>query len=88
MVTVNIDGKEAKVSNGEWTSEDADLANLLNNWTKNERATATPNSEFYMLDSPSNPYPDLALAEEAVAEWGGEITDEGRAPEDNPDVIH
>jgi hypothetical protein len=88
MITLIIHDTEARIENGEWSTDDADLTAMLNEWTQNEIRTATMNEPFFMLYSPSNPWPDMTIAQAAVETWEGEITDEGTPPEQEPDRIY
>lgn len=88
MPTLIIHGTVAKIEGGEWTTDDADLTAMLNEWTQNEIRTATIGEPFFMLYSPSNPWPDMTIAQAAVDTWEGEITDEGTPPEQEPDRIY
>lgn len=88
MPKVVISGTEAEIKDGLWTSDNQDLTELLNNWTQNEMRSAGIDDPFFMLYSPSNPYPDLTIAKVATEAWGGEVIEEGEAPEYDPDVIY
>lgn len=88
MITLTIHDTECKIENGEWTTDDEDLTAMLNEWTQNEIRTATIGEPFFMLYSPSNPYPDMTIAQAAADTWEGEITDKGTAPEHDPDRIY
>jgi hypothetical protein len=88
MITLNIDGIEAKIEGGQWTSDNPDLTDLLNQWTGNEIRTATIDSPFYLLYSPSNPWPDMTIAKAAAETWDGEIIDEGTLPEHEQNRIY
>lgn len=88
MITLKIHGLKCKVENGEWTSDNADLTATLNEWTQNEIETATIDEPFFLLYSPSNPWPDMTIAQAAADAWEGEITDEGTPPEHEPDRIY
>ena len=79
---------KCKLENSKWTSNDSDLATMLNEWTQNEIRTATIGESFFTLYSPSNPWPDMTIAQTAVKAWEGKITDEGTAPEHEPDRIY
>jgi hypothetical protein len=88
MISLEIYGSKCNIENGEWTSDNADLTAMLNEWTQNEIRTATIGEPFFMLYSPSNPWPDMTIAQAAVDTWEGQITDEGTAPEHEPDRIY
>jgi hypothetical protein len=88
MITLEIHGSKCNIENGEWTSDDADLTTMLNEWTQNEIRTATIGEPFFMLYSSSNPWPDMTIAQAAVDTWEGEITDEGTPPKHDPDKIY
>ena len=88
MIELMIYKTKCKLENSEWTSDDSDLATMLNEWTQNEIRTATIGESFFMLYSPSNPWPDMTIAQEAVKVWNGEIIDEGEAPEHEPNRIY
>jgi len=88
MITLTIHDTECKLENSEWSSDDEDLTAMLNEWTQNEIRTATIGEPFFLLYSPSNPWPDMTIAQAAVETWEGEITDEGEAPEHEPDRIY
>ena len=88
MIELIIYETKCKLENSKWTSNDSDLATMLNEWTQNEIRTATIGESFFMLYSPSNPWPDMTIARAAVKTWEGKITDEGTAPEHEPDRIY
>ena len=88
MIELIIYETKCKLENSKWTSNDSDLATMLNEWTQNEIRTATIGESFFMLYSPSNPWPDMTIAQAAVKAWEGKITDEGTAPEHEPDRIY
>ena len=88
MIELMIYETKCKLENSKWTSDDSDLATMLNEWTQNEIRTATIGESFFMLYSPSNPWPDMTIAQAAVKAWEGKITDEGTAPEHEPDRIY
>lgn len=88
MLTVKFSDGVATVERGSWTSKDKELEDLLNEWTQNEIRTATIGEPFFMLYSPSNPWPDMTIAQAAVETWEGKITDEGTPPEHDPDRIY
>lgn len=88
MVTIKINGVEAVIDGGEWKSEDSNLSELLNNWTRREIESAGMENPLFGAYSPSNPHPDLTVARVAAEAWDGEIIDEGDAPEYDPDVIY
>ena len=88
MIELMIYETKCKLENSKWTSNDSDLATMLNEWTQNEIRTATIGESFFMLYSPSNPWPDMTIAQAAVETWDGKITDEGEAPEHEPDRIY
>ena len=89
MITVLIGQTEARIEGGEWTTSDPALTQLLNRWTDIETKTATIiDGPFSSLYSPSNPWPDMTIAQAAVKAWEGKITDEGTAPEHEPDRIY
>ena len=88
MIELIIYETKCKLENSKWTSDDSDLATMLNEWTQNEIRTATIGESFFMLYSPSNPWPDMTIAQAAVKAWEGKITDEGTAPEHEPDRIY
>lgn len=88
MITLTIHDTECRLDKGEWSTDDEDLTAMLNEWTQNEIRTATISEPFFMLYSPSNPWPDMTIAQAAVETWEGEITDEGEAPEHEPDRIY
>lgn len=88
MPTVVIWGIEAKVESGTWTSSDNDLENLLNQWTENQKRLATIDSPFFTLNSPSDPYHDMTIAQAAAEAWDGEVTDEGTPPKHEPDRLY
>ena len=88
MIELMICETKCKLENSKWTSDDSDIATMLNEWTQNEIRTATIGESFFMLYSPSNPWPDMTIAQEAVKVWSGEIIDEGEAPEHEPDRIY
>lgn len=88
MIELMIYETKCKLENSKWTSDDSDLATMLNEWTQNEIRTATIGESFFMLYSPSNPWPDMTIAQAAAETWEGKITDEGTAPEHEPDRIY
>ena len=88
MIELTIYEIKCKLENSKWTSDDSDLTTMLNEWTQNEIQTATIGESFFMLYSPSNPWPDMTIAQAAVKAWEGKITDEGTAPEHEPDRIY
>ena len=88
MIELTIYEIKCKLENSKWTSDDSDLTTMLNEWTQNEIRTATIGESFFMLYSPSNPWPDMTIAQAAVKAWEGKITDEGTAPEHEPDRIY
>lgn len=88
MITLTIHESKCSIENGEWTTDDEDLTAMLNEWTQSEIRTATIGEPFFMLYSPSNPWPDMTIAQAAVDTWEGEITDEGTPPEHEPDRIY
>jgi len=88
MPTVKFSEADAVIENSTWTSNNQDLADLLNEWTQNEIRTAMIDEPFFMLYSPSNPWPDITIAEAAVEAWNGKIIDEGTPPEHEPDRIY
>lgn len=88
MPIVKFSDGDATVEGGTWTSDNADLEDLLNEWTQNEIRTATIGEPFFLLYSPSNPWPDMTIAQAAAETWEGEITDEGEAPKHEPDRIY
>ena len=88
MIELMIYKTKCKLENSKWTSDDNDLATMLNEWTQNEIRTATIGESFFMLYSPSNPWSDMTIAQAAVKAWEGKITDEGTAPEHEPDRIY
>ena len=88
MIELMIYKTKCKLENSKWTSDDSDIATMLNEWTQNEIRTATIGESFFMLYSPSNPWPDMTIAQAAVKAWEGKITDEGTAPEHEPDRIY
>lgn len=88
MPTVKFSEADATIEGGTWTSDDDDLTELLNEWTQNEIRTAMIGEPFFMLYSPSNPYPDMTIAQAAADTWDGEITDEGTPPKHDPDRIY
>ena len=79
---------KCKLENSKWTSDDSDLATMLNEWTQNEIRTATIGESFFMLYSPSNPWPDMTIAQAAAKTWNGIITDEGEPPEHEPGRVY
>ena len=88
MIELMIYETKCKLEDSKWTSDDSDLATMLNEWTQNEIRTATIGESFFMLYSPSNPWPDMTIAQAAVEAWEGKITDKGTAPEHEPDRIY
>lgn len=88
MIELMIYETKCKLENSKWTSNDSDLATMLNEWTQNEIRTATIGESFFMLYSPSNPWPDMTIAQAAVEAWEGKITDKGTAPEHESDRIY
>ena len=88
MIELMIYETKCKLENSKWTSDDSDLATMLNEWTQNEIRTATIGESFFMLYSPSNPWPDMTIAQAAVETWDGKITDEGEAPKHEPDRLY
>lgn len=88
MITLVIHDTECKLENSEWSADSEDLTAMLNEWTQNEIQTATIGESFFMLYSPSNPWPDMTIAQAAVETWDGEITDEGEAPEHDSSKIY
>ncbi|MEG4149600.1 hypothetical protein [Microcoleus sp. Pol12B5] len=88
MPVVKFSEADATVEGGTWTSDDNDLTDLLNEWTQNEIRTATIGEPFFLLYSPSNPYPDMTIAQAAAEAWDGEITDEGTPLKHDPDRIY
>lgn len=88
MPILKFSEDNATIEGGVWTSDDTDLTELLNNWTQNEIRTATMGEPFFLLYSPSNPYPDMTIAQAAAEAWDGEIIDEGTPPEHEPDRIY
>lgn len=88
MPVVKFSEANATIEGGTWTSKNLDLEGLLNEWTQNEIRTATMGEPFFMLYSPSNPYPDMTIAQAAADAWDGEVTDEGTPPEHDPDRIY
>ena len=88
MITLVIHDTECKLENSEWSADSEDLTAMLKEWTQNEIRTATIGESFFMLYSPSNPWPDMTIARAAVKTWEGKITDEGTAPEHEPDRIY
>lgn len=87
MVTIEIQGERMQIQNQTWTGDD-DIASLLNNWTETAIRTAVSDSPLFNVNSPEDPYPDLTIAKEAINVWGGEIIDEGDAPEYDPENIY
>lgn len=88
MPVIKFEKGEAKIAGGIWTSDDLVLTKLLNKWTENSIGLAALGEPFSSLYSPSNPWPDMTIAQEAVKVWNGEIIDEGEAPEHEPDRIY
>ena len=88
MIELTIYEIKCKLENSKWTSDDSDLTTMLNEWTQNEIQTATIGESFFMLYSPSNPWPDMTIAQAAVEAWNGEITDKGTPPQHQPDRIY
>jgi glutamate/tyrosine decarboxylase-like PLP-dependent enzyme len=88
MITLTIHDTKCRLENGEWSTDDEDLTAMLNEWTQNEIRTATIGEPFFILYSPSNPWPDMTIAQAAVETWEGEITDKGEAPEHEPNRIY
>ena len=88
MITLTIHNTECKIENSEWSADNEDLTAMLNEWTQNEIRTATIGESFFMLYSPSNPWPDMTIAQAAVEAWNGKITDEGTPPQHEPDRIY
>ena len=88
MIELMIYKTKCKLENSKWTSDDSDLTTMLNEWTQNEIRTAMIGESFFMLYSPSNPWPDMTIARAAVEAWNGEITDKGTPPQHQPDRIY
>lgn len=89
MIKLLIDETEAKIEDGEWTTENPLLAQLLNYWTDIEIKTAVIlDSPFSSLYSPANPWPDMTIAQEAAKAWNGTIIDEGEPPEYEQDRLY
>ena len=88
MPVVKFSEANATIEGGTWTSKNLDLEGLLNEWTQNEIRTATMGEPFFIFYSPSNPYPDMTIAQAAADAWDGEVTDEGTPPEHDPDRIY
>ena len=88
MITLVIHDTECKLENSEWSADSEDLTAMLNEWTQNEIRTAMIGESFFMLYSPSNPWPDMTIAQAAVEAWNGEITDKGTPPQHQPDRIY
>ena len=89
MITLLIGQTEAKIEGGKWTTSNPALTQLLNRWTDIETKTATIiDSPFSSLYSPSNPWPDMTIAQAAAKTWNGIITDEGEPPEHEPGRVY
>lgn len=88
MPTVKFSEADATIEGGKWTSDNVDLEDLLNDWTQKEIRTATIGDPFFMLYSPSSPYPDMTIAQAAADAWEGKITDEGSPPEHKLERIY
>lgn len=61
MIVVEVDGKKAEFNDGEWSSEDPQLAQLLNEVLDPEWAR------------PSHPHPEDQVAKSAAHAVGGRI---------------
>ena len=81
MPVIRFNEVEATIADGLWTSSDSSMAELLNKWTEDSIKLAGLGEPFSLLYSPSNPYPDMTIAQEAIKTWGGEMIDEGDVPE-------
>lgn len=89
MIKLLIGKESAEIENGEWTAGNPAVARLLNKWTDIEsKAANVLDTPFSSLYSPSNPWPDMTIAQEAVKTWNGKIIDEGEPPEYEPDRIY
>lgn len=89
MVVVAFDTGDCTIEGGVWRGDDADMVDLLNTWTKDSIEVAvSPDDPFFDLYSPSNPYPDYAIAKAASEAWEGEIVEVSKLPELDDDAIY